>query len=134
MDLPITSTIAALLALVALPLTIHISARRALIGVRTGVIHEAAFGDAGSDMLRNATRAFGNFIEYVPFAILLLGLMELQGAPTSLIWWLGGIFVVGRVVHALSMTFIPHIPAPRGVAMLTTYAAFAMPAWWLLTN
>ncbi len=134
MDLPVTSTIAACLALVALPLSIHISARRAIIGLKAGIIHKAVFDDTGNDMLRNAIRAFGNFIEYVPLAILLLALMELQGAPASMLAWLGGLFVAGRIVHAVSMTFIPLIPAPRALAMFTTYAVFVVPAWWLLTH
>ncbi|MEO9600779.1 MAPEG family protein [Parasphingorhabdus sp.] len=134
MDLPITSTMAACLALLGLILTIHISARRAMIGVKAGVIHKAVFGDTGDEMLRNSVRAFGNFIEYAPFAVVLIALMELQGAPATLLCWLGGAFVIGRIVHAFSMTFVPLVPAPRGVAMFTTYAVFAVPAWWFLTN
>jgi uncharacterized membrane protein YecN with MAPEG domain len=134
MDLPITATLAACLALLALPLTIHISVRRAVIGVKAGVIHKAVFSDTGNDMLRNAVRAFGNFMEYVPLAILLIAIMEIQGAPASLLWGLGGVFLAGRIIHAVSMTFIPLIPAPRGFAMFTTYAAYVVPAWWLLTH
>lgn len=134
MDLTITSIIAAILALIALPLTIQISARRAMIGMKAGIIHKAAFGDANDLKLRNSVRAFGNFIEYVPLALILFALMEVQGAPSNLIWGLGIAFIIGRIVHALSMTFIPLIPPPRALAMLTTYAAYAVPAWWLLTH
>ena len=134
MDLPITSTLAALLALLAVPLTIQISARRAVIGMKAGKTDQAVFGDDGDPMLRNSIRAFGNFIEYTPLALILLALMEAQGAAAALLWWLGGAFVVGRLVHAISMTFIPRNPAPRGLAMFVTYAAFLVPAWWLLTQ
>jgi len=134
MDLHITSIIAASLALIALPLTIHISARRAMIGMKAGVIHKAAFGDSGDPMLRNSIRAFGNFIEYVPLALILFALLEIQDAPDKLIWGLGIAFVVGRALHAISMTFIPLIPAPRGLAMFTTYAAYLVPAWWLFRH
>lgn len=132
--LPITSVIAASLALLALPLTIHVSARRAAIGMKAGVIHKAVFGDADDPMLRNSIRAFGNFIEYVPLALILFALLEIQGAPSKMLWGLGIAFIIGRAIHAISMTFMPLNPAPRGLAMFTTYAAYAVPAWWLLTH
>ncbi len=132
--LPVTSQLAAILALIALPLTIHVSMRRAMVGMKAGVIHKAAFGDEGDPMLRNSIRAFGNFIEYVPFALVLFAVMEIQGGPASLLWWVGGAFIAGRVVHALSITFLPLVPAPKGLAMLATYTAYGVPAWWLLTH
>ena len=133
MTLPITSVLAGLLALLALPLTLHISMRRALIGVRAGVIHKAVFGDAGDPALRSAIRAFGNYVEYVPLALVLIGLMELGGTDSGLLWWTGGLFVAGRVLHALAMTFIPTQPLPRGLAMFATYAVLGVGAWQLLT-
>lgn len=132
MDLPITSMLTALLALLAVPLSVQVSARRAAIGIRAGKIDTAVFGDADNPMLRNSIRAFGNFIEYTPLALILLALMELQGAPGALLWGIGGAFVAGRAIHALAMTFIPHNPAPRGLAMMTTYAVYLVPAWWLI--
>ncbi|MCB2089628.1 MAG: MAPEG family protein [Sphingomonadaceae bacterium] len=131
--LPITATIAGLLALIMLPLTLQVSMRRAMIGMKAGVIHAAVFGDAGNEGLRNADRAFGNFIEYVPMALILLALSEWRGAPENGLWIVGGAFVAGRILHAISMTFIPLKPAPRGIAMMTTYAALLVPAWWLLS-
>ena len=133
-DLPITGFYAALLALLALPLTVQVSARRALIGVKAGVIHKAVFGDADDPMLRNAIRAFGNFMEYVPLALIVFGLAELRGASAELLWWLGGIFVAGRIVHAASMSFIPKQPAPRGLAMFATYAMLGVSAVCILLS
>ena len=132
MMLPITSTIAGLLALTMLPLTLQVSMRRALVGKRAGVLSAAAFGDAGDDGLRNAIRAFGNFIEYTPMALILLALAEMNAAPPMLLWILGLAFFAGRVVHAVSMTLAPFNPAPRAVAMLATYAALLVPGGWLL--
>lgn len=134
MNLPVTSMIAAMLAIVMVPLTVHISVRRAFIGIKSGQLNKAVFGDVGDALLRNSIRAFGNFIEYVPTVLVLFSLMEIQGASSNLLWWLGGCFVVGRIIHGLSMTFIPSIPAPRGLAMFATYAALLVPAWWLLTH
>lgn len=134
MQLPATSAIAALLAVLMFPLTVQISMRRASIGMKSGDIAKAVFGDAGDAGLRAAVRAFGNFTEYAPMCLLLLALMELQGASAVLLWSVGGAFVAGRFIHGLAMTFIPNNPAPRGLAMMATYAAILVPAWWLFAH
>jgi len=134
MMLPITSTIAAALAIVMFPLTVQVSMRRAAIGVKAGDVAKAVFGDADDPGLRAAIRAFGNFTEYAPMCLLLLALMELQGASSSLLWGIGGAFVLGRLIHGLSMTYIPRSPAPRGLAMIATYASLLVPAWWFLNH
>lgn len=54
-SLPITSTIAACLAIIMFPLTLQISMRRKSIG-------NVVFGDGNDDVLRRRIRAFGNFI------------------------------------------------------------------------
>jgi uncharacterized membrane protein YecN with MAPEG domain len=132
--LPITAIIAGLLALIMFPLALQVSIRRAIIGQRAGVIHAAVFGDAGNEGLRNAIRAFGNFIEYAPMAVLMIGLSEMAGMPDVTLWAVGGAFVAGRMLHAIAMTFRPLNPLPRGLAMLTTYVALLLPAWWLLSR
>lgn len=130
--LPITSLFAAALAVMMVPLTLAVSIRRMRVGQSMGGMNKAVFGDAGDEILRNRRRAFGNFIEYVPMCLFMIALIEVQGAPSTLVWWVGGIFVGGRALHALSMLFIPMVPPPRGVAMLVTYLALLIPAGWLL--
>jgi uncharacterized protein len=132
--LPVTAGVAGLLAVLMVPLSMQVSLRRASIGKRNGNIAAAVFGDAGDDGLRNAIRAFGNFIEYVPMIVLLLALAELRGAPQALLAWTGGAFVAARLVHAVAMTFRPHFPAPRGAAMLVTHGATLLIGGWLLLN
>ncbi len=131
-SLPVTSTIAAVLAIVMFPLTLQVSLRRVAVGLAMGGMTMAVFGDQGDEALRNKIRAFGNFIEYVPICLVLFALMELQGAPPLLLWTVGGAFVAGRLLHALSMSLYPFVPPPRGLSMLTTYAALLVPAGWLL--
>ncbi len=93
---------------------------------------KTVFGDAGDENLRNSVRAFGNFIEYTPLALILFMLVELKGGYETQLWATGIAFVIGRIVHGLSMTFFPLNPQPRGLAMLTTYVAYAFSAWVLL--
>ena len=51
----------------------------------------------------------GNFAEYVPFGIILIACLELNGAP----WWLvtipGITLTIGRLFHAVGM----HEPPPN---------------------
>ena len=124
--LPVTSIVAATLAIVMFPLALQISMRRLALG---GVV----FGDADDDALRRRIRAFGNFVEYVPICLVLLVLMEAQGAPSLWLWIAGVLLLAGRFLHALGMLFA-NSPAPRGVAMMMTYGAFLVPAAWLLLN
>jgi hypothetical protein len=124
--LPVTSIVAATLAIVMFPLTLQVSMRRLALG-------SVVFGDADDDTLRRRIRAFGNFIEYAPTCLVLLALMEAQGAHSLWLWIAGGLLLAGRIIHALGMLFAKS-PAARGIAMMMTYGAFLVPAVWLLTN
>ena len=132
-SLPVTSTVAAVLALVMFPLTLQVSMRRAALGKAQGSLTAVVFGDGGDEVLRRRSRAFGNFVEYVPTCLVMLALAEVAGATPALLWTLGALLVGGRVLHALGMLYADS-PAPRGVAMFMTYAAFLVPAGWLLFN
>ena len=63
MPLPITALPAGVFALLMVPLSLQVSMRRAQLG-------GMAFGDGGDDVLRRRIRAHGNFIEYVPTAVI----------------------------------------------------------------
>jgi len=125
-SLPVTSTIAACLAIIMFPLTFQVSLRRISAG-------NVVFGDAGEDVLRRRIRAFGNFVEYAPMCLVLLALVEMGGGSQILLWTVGGLLLLGRIVHALGMLYANNA-APRGAAMIMTYAAFLVPAVWLLKN
>ncbi len=129
--LPITSLVAGLLALAAIPLAMQISARRIALGKAAGDPTAVVFGDGGDALLRRRIRAFGNFIEYVPIALILLALMELQGGASLWAWLSGVALLVGRGVHALGMLYAQS-PAPRALGMILTYIAILISAVWLL--
>ena len=61
-------------------------------------------GDGGDPDLARAIRAHGNFIEHVPFALLLLGLLELCGLPVALLWASGGALLFARLMHAVGLS------------------------------
>lgn len=50
-----------------------------------------------------AIRAHGNFVEWVPFIVVMLLVVELAGASKTPLWVAGIGLVVGRVLHALGL-------------------------------
>ena len=61
-ELPITSTLAAVLGLMLLPLTLRISFRRVALGKAMGDVTGVVFGDGDDEVLRTRGRAMGNFV------------------------------------------------------------------------
>ncbi len=95
MLLPVTSLLAAALALVLFRLSLKaIKARRGA---------QVAVGVTKDEGLLRAVRAQGNFTEYMPLTLLLVGLCELNGVTP---WWLAPLalaILAGRVMHAHSL-------------------------------
>jgi uncharacterized protein len=121
----VTSLAAGVFALMMVPLSVQISVRRA----KTNTV----FGDAGDDTLRRRIRAHGNFVEYAPLGLIVLGLVEYRGAAPWLVWSLGGGFVLSRILHAAGMLFTA-TPPVRAVAMLINHASFVAAGVWLVSS
>ena len=60
--------------------------------------------DGGDEALTRAMRVHGNFAEYVPFALLLMALAEIQGASVLFMHRLGTVLIVCRLCHAYAIT------------------------------
>lgn len=133
-SLPITSIIAAILACFMFVLTALVSMRRVELGKQSGDIAKFVFGHGNDETLRRRIRTFGNFTEYAPMVLILLSLVEFQGAAPSLMWWLGTIFIAGRLLHIFGMLFCPRFPLPRAIGMFATYATLLISAGWMLIN
>jgi len=91
--LAVTSLVAAVLTAIFIKLSL------AVIGLRKK--NRVGLGSGGHEDLERAVRAQGNFAEYVPFGIILIGCLEINGAP----WWLvampGIVLIIGRLIHAV---------------------------------
>jgi uncharacterized membrane protein YecN with MAPEG domain len=61
---------------------------------------QIAIVDSGDKGMLRDIRMNTNFAEYIPFALVLLVLMELQNRPSRLLLGLGCLPVVERVAHA----------------------------------
>lgn len=90
-----------------------------VIGMRRKKKIGLGHGDNKS-MLRRI-RAHANFAEYVPLALVLMALLELQNKSDWIIHLLGGLLIVGRTAHAIGLT-VGSAPA-RVLGMILTFAA-----------
>ena len=64
-----------------------------------------------------------NFAEYVPLALVLMALAELQGQPGWTIHLVGALLAVGRLAHAYGVSQAPQILKLRVLGMVATIAA-----------
>ena len=66
--------------------------------------HRIGLGDGGDAVLARKIRVHGNFVEHAPFALLMLGLLELGGLASAWLWILGSALLLGRVMHAIGLS------------------------------
>jgi hypothetical protein len=122
MALPITSLFTALLALLLLVLSFRV------IGIRRA--EKISLGTGGSATLEKRCRSHANFCEFVPMALLLLGLLEAGGAEAATLYGLGGLLLVARLAHPLGIEGAGLIF--RMIGMLGTFAVLVVGAALLL--
>ena len=67
--------------------------------------HGASLGDGGNPLLLRRIRAHGNFAEYVPFILLMMGFLELSKFSIYLLHALGIALVVARLLHGYALSF-----------------------------
>ena len=110
----VTSLVAAFLTAIFIKLSL------AVIGLRKK--NKVGLGSGGHEDLERAIRAQGNFAEYVPFGIILMACLELNGAP----WWLvaipGVALIIGRLIHAVGINTPPPDFSKRVLGMKLTFA------------
>ena len=112
-SLSITALYASLLAILLLGLSFNI--------IRLRFQLKVAIGDGEQKPLTAAIRIHGNFIEYIPLALILLGCYELNGADSLWLHILGGLLFVGRILHAIGLSKSIGISIQRQVGMLLTF-------------
>ena len=74
--------------------------------------------------LNQAIRAFGNATEYVPAALMGLGILAFAGAMPLVIHPIGFILFTGRVLHAVGLSRSGGISWPRTFGVLATWIAY----------
>lgn len=79
-------------------------------------------------------RVQGNFVEYVPIALLLLALLEIAGAPRAWLLAGGSMLLIGRLLHAWGLSRHAGVSIGRFVGTALTWAmlfAAALGALWI---
>jgi len=109
----ITSIIASVLTIIFIKLSF------AVIGLRRK--NKVGLGSGGHEDLERAIRAQGNFAEYVPFGMILLACLELNGAPWWLVTILGIALIIGRLLHAKGINVPPPDFSKRVLGMKFTF-------------
>lgn len=116
--LAITALYAGISALIILGLAILVVTQRLRSGVGVGV------GD--DDRLLRTVRMHGNAVEYIPLCLLLIAMLEANGAPGWYLHLLGLALVVGRLAHAQGLWSRPDRSPGRAIGMLTTWGVQAV--------
>jgi len=104
--LQITALYASLLAFIYIKLSVNV--------IKLRKFHKVSLGHKNHKDLEQAIRAQANFIEYVPFALILLSCLEINKIHPIIVFVLGGLLLVGRFLHAKSFT-IPGIDKTKRV-------------------
>ena len=89
--------------------------------IRVRVQQKVFAGDNGDPVMANAMRVHANFAEYVPLALILLFLAEMQGAPALALHAIGAMLLLARIMHALGMASLPHKSPLRGGGAVLTF-------------
>lgn len=95
MVLPITLTIAGAAALLNIWLGLRVSLLRRRFKV--------SIGHGGKTGIATRMRAHANFIEYAPFFLILLALVEAARGSATWLWLVAILFILGRLAHAFGM-------------------------------
>jgi uncharacterized protein len=95
MSLSVTSLYALLLIPIWFALWIGVTSTRS--------VTNTSIGDANSPELLQKIRRHGNFIEWVPFVLVLMMLAELQGVGKTWLHAAGLLLLVGRLAHPFGL-------------------------------
>ncbi len=122
MQVPITALYAGILAIYAIWLSSRAGLMRGKVGI--SILH-------GDNMeLAEKMRRHQNFVEYVPIALILIGVLEINGSNSIFLHGLGVALVIARVAHAKGL-FHDNISHPLravgagGTALITVIAGIA---------
>jgi uncharacterized membrane protein YecN with MAPEG domain len=93
-----------------LPVTLASAAAAAVLNIwlmlRVGAVRQAekiSVGDEDNENLIRRMRAQANFVESTPFALILIGAIEISGKGEPWLAWVAGLYIIGRIAHAYGM-------------------------------
>ena len=122
--LPITSIFAALCTLMYIVLAFRVIAirRSRRISLGTGDMH----------LLETRMRQHGNFNEYAPLTLILIGLAELQSAPSTMVIGAGVGLLLSRITHAFGLGLM-HKPIGLTLRTIGMVSCFSVLIFLVIT-
>ena len=96
--------------MVIMPITLTMAGAATLINVwlayrvgRTRISRKVPYGDGGDLLMVKRMRAQSNFVEYTPFFLILLGLIEYSQGSQEWLWGAGILYILARIAHPFGM-------------------------------
>jgi uncharacterized membrane protein YecN with MAPEG domain len=120
MHAPITALYAGLLGILMLILAFRVVAVRRVTAI--------GLGDGGDALLLSRIRIHGNAAEYVPLALILMLILELNGGSARWLHVLGVALLVGRVAHVQGLSQSTGTSAGRFVGNILTWSVIMIAA------
>jgi len=122
-----------------LPITLTIAAAAALLNIwigwrvgRARAVHKVLIGDGGKEPLTARMRAHSNYVEYAPFFLILLALIEMAVGSEMWLWAVGIVFIIARILHAFGMDR-PGINPLRMIGIILTMICLGGLALYAIT-
>ena len=109
----VTPLFAAVLALMFVLLCINV--------VRIRLREQVSLGDGDNKQLNIAIRTQANFVEYVPFTLLLMWLLESIDFSPARVFWIGVALVLARILHVIGMSFANRFMVCRQIAVVLSF-------------
>jgi hypothetical protein len=111
MSVSITALYAGILALIFVALAVNVTRHRVKLRV--------SIGDGGNPEMLRMIRLHGNAAEYIPFAVVLMALYELNGGWPVALHIVGIALIVGRLVQSWGMwgTEVPGLGRQMGQSL-----------------
>ncbi len=120
MHAPITAFYAGLLGVLMLILALRVVAARRATAI--------GLGDGGNALLFSRIRIHGNAAEYVPLALLLMLILEINGTSARWLHVLGVALLVGRIAHAQGLSQTSGVSPGRLVGNVLTWTVIMVAA------
>lgn len=115
MSVEITGLYTAMLAILFVGLSINV--------IRFRFSEKVGIGDGGSKSLAQAIRVHGNFSEYIPIALLLMAIYEINNGHSLLLHAMGLSLFAGRLFHAIGLMKTQGTSLPRVIGTLLTFSS-----------
>lgn len=120
----ITGIYAAIAALLVLLLALRVT-----LGRRS---RKVGIGDGGDSVLARRIRVHANAVEYLPLALLLLLILELNQTQPLLLHVFGCVLIAARLIHAFGLSNAPGNSPGRAIGFVLTWFVIAAMAVLLL--